>query len=95
MVAGDPLLLRQRYPVPGSPYGLAYDAQRDLAWITLTARNEVVGLDVAGGEPVERYRFPTVQQPDSVAVDPPSGRVFVGSASGAGMQVIDPGAGDA
>jgi hypothetical protein len=46
---------------------------------------------VAGGEPVERHRFPTVAQPDSVAVDPRSGRVFVGSASGAGLQVIDPG----
>ena len=90
VVAGDPLLLRQRYPVPGSPYGLAYDAQRDLAWITLTARNEVIGLDVAGGQPVERYRYPTVQQPDSVAVDPWSGQVFVGSAAGAGLQVIDP-----
>ena len=90
VVGGDPLLLRQRYPVPGSPYGLAYDARRDLAWVTLTARNEVVGFDVAGGEPVERHRFPTVAQPDSVAVDPRSGRVFVGSASGAGLQVIDP-----
>lgn len=87
---GDPLLLWQRYPVPGSPYGIAYDAGRDLAWITLPARNEVVGLDVAGGEPVERYRFPTVRQPDSVAVDPGSGQVFVGSASGAGLQVVDP-----
>lgn len=91
VAAGDPLLLRQRYPVPGSPYGLAYDPQRDLAWITLTARNEVVGLDVAGGEPLERHRFPTVQQPDSVAVDPRGGHVFVGSATGAGLQVIDPG----
>jgi len=89
--AGDPLLLRQRYPVSGSPYGIAYDARRDLAWVTLPARNEVVGLDVAGGEPVERYRFPTVRQPDSVAVDPGSGQVFVGSASGAGLQVVDPG----
>lgn len=91
VLAGDPLLLRQRFPVAGSPYGLAYDQQRDLAWVTLTARNEVVGLDVAGGEPVVLHRFPTVRQPDSVAVDPDSGRVFVGSASGAGLQVIDPG----
>ncbi|MDQ3887045.1 MAG: hypothetical protein M3308_08595, partial [Actinomycetota bacterium] len=91
VVEGDPLLLRQRYPVPGSPYGLAYDPQRDLAWITLTARNEVVGLEVAGGQPVEQYRFPTVQQPNVVAVDPWSGQVFVGSATGAGLQVIDPG----
>ncbi len=88
---GQPLLLRQRYPVSGAPYGLAYDAQRDLAWVTLTARNQVVGYDVAGGEPVERYRFATVRQPDSVAVDPRSGQVVVGSSAGAGAQVIDPG----
>ncbi len=88
---GDPLLLRQRFPLPGAPYGLAYDGRRDLAWVTLTARNEVVGLDMAGGEPVVIHRFPTVHQPDAVAVDPVSGRVVVVSATGAGMQVIDPG----
>jgi hypothetical protein len=88
--AGDPPVLRQRFPLPGAPYGLAYDGRRDLAWVTLTARNEVVGLDVAGGEPVIVHRFPTVHQPDAVAVDPVSGRVYVVSASGAGLQVIDP-----
>lgn len=88
--AGDPLLLRQRFPLPGAPYAAAYDARRDLAWVTLTARNEVVGLDVAGGEPVVVHQFPTVHQPDAVAVDPVSGRVVVVSASGAGLQVIDP-----
>ena len=88
--AGDPLLLRQRFPLPGAPYGVAYDARRDLAWVTLTARNEVVGLNVARGEPVVVHRFPTVHQPDAVAVDPASGRVVVVSASGAGLQVIDP-----
>lgn len=87
---GQPLILRQRYPVPGAPYGLAYDARRDLAWVTLTARNQVVGYDVAGGEPVERYRFATVRQPNSVAVDPRTATVVVGSSSGAGAQVIDP-----
>lgn len=88
--AGDPLLMRQRWPVPGAPYGLAYDGQRDLAWLTLTARNEVVGFNVAGGEPVVVHRFPTVNQPDAVAVEPVSGRVVIASASGAGLQVIDP-----
>ncbi|GGS28212.1 lipoprotein [Actinokineospora fastidiosa] len=86
----DPLLLRQRYPVPGAPYGIAYDAERDLAWVTLTATNEVVGFDVAGGEPEERFRFPTVGQPNSVAVDPADGRVVVASANGGGVQVIAP-----
>lgn len=88
--AGDPPVLRQRFPLPGGPYALAYDSQRDLAWVTLTARDEVVGLNVAGGEPVLIHRFPTVHQPDAVAVDPVSGRVLVVSASGAGLQVIDP-----
>ncbi|NIH80350.1 hypothetical protein [Amycolatopsis viridis] len=85
-----PLLLRQRYPVPGGAYGLAYDPQRALAWVTLTGRNEVVGFDVRGGEPVEKYRFPTVRQPNSVTVEERSGRVFVGSAAGEGVQVIQP-----
>lgn len=87
----DPLILRQRYPVPGAPFGLAYDEQRDLAWVTLTARNEVVGYHVAGGQPVERYRFPSLHQPNSVAVDSDTGRVVVGSYTGAGVQLIDPG----
>jgi DNA-binding beta-propeller fold protein YncE len=84
----DPLLLRQRFPVAGAPYGLAYDPERDLLWVTLTATNEVVGFDVAGGQPEEKYRFPTVEQPDNVAVDPISGRVIVASAIGKGIQVI-------
>ncbi|HKS51039.1 MAG TPA: hypothetical protein VJS67_04135 [Pseudonocardiaceae bacterium] len=88
--AGDPPMLRQRFPLSGAPYGVAYDARRDLAWVTLTGRDEVVGLSVAGGEPVVIHRFPTVHQPDAVAVDPISGRVLVVSASGMGLQMIDP-----
>ncbi|MFI9813477.1 YncE family protein [Saccharothrix variisporea] len=83
-----PLIMRQRFPLPGAPYGMAYDERRDLLWVTLTERNEVVAFDVAGGEPVERHRYATVRQPDSVAVDPGSGRVFVASGDGQGMQVI-------
>jgi DNA-binding beta-propeller fold protein YncE len=88
--AGDPPVLRQRFPLPGAPYGLAYDGRRDLMWVTLTGRDEVVGLGVAGGEPVIVHRLPTVHQPDAVAVDPVSGRIYIVSASGAGLQVIDP-----
>jgi hypothetical protein len=86
----DPLLMRQRYPVSGAPYGMAYDSTRDVVWVTLTATNEVVGYQVAGEEPRERYRFPTVAQPNSVTVDPATGRVFVASANGEGIQVISP-----
>uniref|UniRef100_UPI000371518B hypothetical protein n=1 Tax=Saccharomonospora saliphila TaxID=369829 RepID=UPI000371518B len=86
----DPFLLRQRYPVPGGVHGLAFDPRTDTAWVTLTARNEVVGFDVRGGEPRERHRYPTVRQPNSVTVDPRTSRVMVGSASGEGIQVITP-----
>jgi DNA-binding beta-propeller fold protein YncE len=78
-----PLYLRQRYPLPGSPYGMAYDPRRQVVWVTLTARNQVVGFDLSGGAPKEIARHPTVRQPDSVAVDPVSGTVFVaGKTSG-------------
>jgi len=84
----DPLLMRQNYPVAGAPYAIAYDAERDLAWVTLTETNEVVGYDVAGEEPKEKYRFPTVSQPNTVAVAPRTGRVLVASGTGDGIQVI-------
>ena len=87
---GDPPMLRQRFPLSGAPYGVAYDARRDLTWVTLTGRDEVVGLGVADGEPVVIHRFPTVHQPDAVAVDSVSGRVLVVSAAGMGLQMIDP-----
>jgi len=69
---------------------IAYDPARSLAWVTLTERNEVVGFDVRGGEPAEKYRFPTVRQPNSITVDERTARVFVGSATGEGIQVIQP-----
>jgi hypothetical protein len=86
----EPLIMRQRFPVPGAPYGIAYDPGRDLVWVTLTERNQVVGFDVAGGEPVQRYQLATVRQPNAVAVDHGSGTVFVVSGSGEGIQVVRP-----
>lgn len=86
----DPVTRRQLFPVPPGPYGIAYDRQRHLAWVSSTADNEVVAYDVAGGEPVEKRRVPTVRQPDTVAVDPQSGAVIVASAAGKGIQVVQP-----
>jgi DNA-binding beta-propeller fold protein YncE len=88
--APGPVLMRQRSPVPGVPFGIAVDSRRNLAWVTATGLNQVIGYQLAGGQPVEKYRLPTVRQPNSVAVDPDSGRVFVASADGGGMQVMQP-----
>jgi len=86
----DPVLMRQRSPVPGVPFGVAVDTRRNLAWVTATQLNQVIAYQLAGGQPVEKYRLPTVRQPNSVAVDPDSGRVYVASADGGGMQVMQP-----
>ena len=82
----DPLMLRQRYPVPGAPYGLAGSA--GLAWISETATNSVVGYDLATGIPVEKVRHRTVQQPNSLTFDDATGTLYVVSGSGAGVQAI-------
>ena len=82
----DPLMLRQRYPVRGGPYGLAGSSR--LAWVSQTATNTVIGYDLATGIPVEKVRYPTVQQPNSLAYDEASGTLYVVSGSGAGVQVI-------
>lgn len=83
-----PLELQSRMPLPGRPYGLTYDATADILWVTLTSLNEVVGFDVSGDEPLEIARFPTVRQPNTVAVDPDSGRVFVVGRTTGELQTI-------
>ncbi|WP_051143982.1 Vgb family protein [Modestobacter italicus] len=88
--SADPLEQVAELPLPGTPYGLAYDATDQVLWVTLTATNEVVGLSTAGDELTEVARLPTVRQPNTVAVDPSSGRVFVGSRATGELQLVDP-----
>jgi hypothetical protein len=87
----DPLILRQAYPVRQSPYGLV--GSRALAWVSQTASNMVIGYDLSTGIPVERVRYPTVQQPNSLAFDEASDTLYVVSGSGAGVQIIQRAAG--
>ncbi|WP_067686997.1 YncE family protein [Nocardia jejuensis] len=84
----DPLVLHQRFPVGSSPYALAYDERSETVWVTLTGSNEVVGYDLSTGIPVEVGRYPTVRQPDTVTIDSRTGDMFVGSATGDGLQRI-------
>lgn len=87
----DPLILRQAFPVRQAPYGLA--GSRGLAWVSQTASNVVIGYDLSTGIPVERVRYPTVQQPNSLAFDEASDTLYVVSGSGAGVQIIEHAAG--
>ncbi|MDR3662929.1 MAG: hypothetical protein P4L86_21510 [Mycobacterium sp.] len=81
-----PLMLRQRAPVRGAPYGVV--GSSTLAWVSETAANSVVGYDLSTGIPVEKVRYRTVQQPDVLAFDERTGTLFVVSGSGAGVQTI-------
>jgi hypothetical protein len=83
----DPLILRQAYPVPQSPYGLA--GSRAITWVSQTSANTVIGYDLSTGIPVEKVRYPTVQQPNTLAFDDAVGTLYVVSGSGAGVQVIE------
>ncbi|MGB5112013.1 MAG: hypothetical protein WBO08_10545 [Mycobacterium sp.] len=82
----EPLILRQRYPVHDAPYGVTGSA--DLTWVSQTATNTVVGYDLATGIPVEKVRYRTVQQPNTLAFDDSTDTLYVVSGSGAGVQVI-------
>jgi DNA-binding beta-propeller fold protein YncE len=79
----------RRVELPGTPYGVAYDSVRDRLWVTLTARNEVIGINLGADPPMLTTPLPTVRQPNTVAVDSSTGRLFVtGTAEGV-LEIID------
>ncbi|WP_193561232.1 hypothetical protein [Mycolicibacterium hodleri] len=79
---------------PGNPYGLAYDATRKRLFITLTASNVMRVVDLSDPtKPRTLGDLPTVQQSNSVAVDPRSGGVVVTGSNPDGsssLQIITP-----
>jgi DNA-binding beta-propeller fold protein YncE len=79
-----------RVAVSGTPYGLALDAPRNRLWATLTKTNELVEFTITDGELTRRARYPTVRQPNSVAVDPRTGTVYVAGAAGGQVQILTP-----
>lgn len=81
-------LVRSQY-LPGGPYGMALDAARNRLWITLPGKNELVELP-ARAHPHVLRRFPTVRQPNGVAVDERTGRVLVTGRAPDRLEWIDP-----
>jgi DNA-binding beta-propeller fold protein YncE len=78
-----------RIALPGAPYGITYDADHDRLWVTVTAADQVVGYDMSAPTPREVARFPTVRQPNTVAVDPTTGRLFVTGTADGTVEIID------
>ncbi|WP_375498394.1 YncE family protein [uncultured Jatrophihabitans sp.] len=83
-----PLKRIGRLALEGNPYGMAVDDSTDTVWVTLTALNQVVGLDVSGDTPRVIARYDTVRQPNTVAVDPGSHRVWVTGTDAGVVQLI-------
>ncbi len=83
----EPLILRQAYPVADSPYGVA--GSRGLAWVSQTSANIVIGYDLSTGIPLEKVRYPTVRQPNTLAFDDSADTLYVVSGAGEGVQVIE------
>jgi sugar lactone lactonase YvrE len=76
---------------PGRPYGIAADRRRGLVYVTLTAANRLESFRICGGGLVPDQTWPTVRQPNSVAVDEATGRVFVAGRDDSQLELIDPG----
>lgn len=78
-----------RLAAGSSPYGLAIDQRRDRLWVTDTASDKLLEVDLRR-EPRVVRTYPTVRQPNTVAVDTRSGAVFVVGQAGGELQRIAP-----
>jgi DNA-binding beta-propeller fold protein YncE len=83
------LELIRRYPLPGSPYGIAIDNRRHRMFVAQTACNQLTEL-VVGGRPSLVRRYATPRQPGAVAVDERTGRVAVAGVADGVVQLLDP-----
>jgi hypothetical protein len=73
----------------GAPYGLALDAQRALLYVTLTAVNVLQSFHITGQSLTAYRTWPTVRQPNSVAVNEQTGQAIVTGTAGSQLQFID------
>ncbi len=86
----DPPAMVEEVALAGTPYGMTVDTERAMLWVTLTATNRLVGFRLGDGPPEQITSLPTVRQPNTVAVDPVTGRVFVASATDGVLQIVTP-----
>lgn len=75
---------------PGTPYGLAVDPIRSRLWVTDTATNRLTEYSTLGELPRRLASYPTVRQPNSVAVYPRTGEVFVAGREAGLLERITP-----
>ncbi len=73
-----------------TPYGIAIDGRRGLVYVTLTAFNLLESFRISGTSLLPGRTWPTVRQPNDVAVDESTGRVYVAGTADNQLQLIDP-----
>ncbi len=76
-----------------TPYGIAIDGRRGVVYVTLTATNRLESFRISGNGLVPDRIWPTVRQPNDVAVDEATGQVFVAGTDDNQLQLIAPGTG--
>lgn len=79
-----------RINVPGKPYGIAINRESGTLWVTQTELNQVIELKLReSGAPKKLRTFPTIQQPNTVAVDPFRNFLYVAGRANGDLQAID------
>ncbi len=86
----DIIRLQMSAPVGQSPWAVAWDNPKMLAWASSTATNTAEGYSLSTGVPVLKENFATVANAQSM-VSLPDGTLLLASASGEGLQVVTPG----
>ena len=79
-----------RLTLPDRPYGIAADPAEGTIWVTETGANRLVELDARSARPRILASFPTVRQPNTVAVNPDGGEVYVAGADAGVVQELRP-----
>ncbi|HYI20982.1 MAG TPA: hypothetical protein VD836_19855 [Solirubrobacteraceae bacterium] len=82
------LALVRRYALPDGPYGMAIDNRRHRMFVTQVGRNRLWVLNV-GARLTRLGLHPTPRQPDAVAVDERTGRVYISGRADGVLQILD------
>lgn len=74
----------------GAPYGLAVDTVHQRIYVTLTATNRLESFKISGQGFTPDRSWPTVRQPNDVAVDQTTGQIVVAGTADGVLQLIQP-----
>lgn len=83
----DVIRLHQTTPVPAGPWAVGWDSDRELAWVASTEGNRLTGFKLSSGVPQQASQLHTIADAQSMVIND-EGTIVLGSASGAGIQVI-------